>query len=342
MSSHRLPIFDGLRGVAAVAVMAFHADFVFGIATPFRRGYLFVDFFFLLSGFVLTVSAGHKAGGQGASAAFMKTRLRRLWPMTVIGTLIGACAVGLMGMNEGVVLSLALALAMVPSLWGQGELFPLNGPQWSLFFELAANAVHVVILRRLTDRALRATVLVSGLMLVLTILLFGCNTLGPNAAHWQWAIPRVAFSYTLGVWFARKWMEGARTSTVPWILALLLPPASVIALPYMPLSLASGDTFATIVLLPVFFWLAACTTVPPRVEPWLSRMGALSFPLYAVHLPILRVAAYLDHSRGAMLLGMAVAILSAVFLERVTPALLAGVRFELGRTSLPPNRHNAC
>ena len=58
---------DGLRGIAAFMIVGYHLDIVYGIGGPFQRGYLFVDLFFLLSGFVLAVSTEKKLlSGIGA------------------------------------------------------------------------------------------------------------------------------------------------------------------------------------------------------------------------------------------------------------------------------------
>ena len=326
MALHRLPIFDGLRGIAAISVMLYHADVIFAISTPFSRGYLFVDFFFLLSGFVLTLSVEPRMRDREAAAAFMIARVKRLWPLTAIGALVGVGAGLSMDLQESVPLSLILALLMIPAFQGQGELFPLNGPQWSLFLELLANAVHAFVLRRLDERQLRVIVLVSALALAVTIMRFGSNMVGPRASNWPWAIPRVAFSYVLGVWFARKWSAGPRTVALPWALALILPVAYVIALPVLPMTLGISDMLATIVLLPAFFWVAASAQVPPGAELWLSRLGAISFPLYAVHLPILRMVAYKNSDLLMMLIAIAGAFVAALLLERISAAFLAKAR----------------
>jgi len=156
-------------------VMLYHAELSFGIQTLFSRGYLFVDFFFVLSGFVLTLSVDREGMG---SADFMWRRVKRLWPLAALGAFLGAAAALFMGQHDGIALSLAMALLMIPSFAQTGPVFPLNSPQWSLLMELAANVLHAVILRRLNDRQLRCAVLVSALALATTIMLFDGNILG--------------------------------------------------------------------------------------------------------------------------------------------------------------------
>lgn len=79
-------------------VMLYHAELSFGIQTLFSRAYLFVDFFFLLSGFVLTLSVDRE---QMGSADFVWRRIKRLWPLAAVGTFLGAGSALFMGNHEG-------------------------------------------------------------------------------------------------------------------------------------------------------------------------------------------------------------------------------------------------
>lgn len=87
----RLVTLDGLRGMAAIAVMLYHIGNVYQFGGPFRAGYLFVDFFFLLSGFVLALSVEPRFARGWTTAAFMRARIVRLWPVIAIGALAGGC-----------------------------------------------------------------------------------------------------------------------------------------------------------------------------------------------------------------------------------------------------------
>ncbi len=85
-------ILDGLRGVAAVTVVCFHLFEAFAtshIDQRINHGYLAVDFFFILSGFV--VGYAYDDRWQRMSAwEFLKRRFIRLHPLVVLGALIGA------------------------------------------------------------------------------------------------------------------------------------------------------------------------------------------------------------------------------------------------------------
>lgn len=282
----RLPILDGLRGLAAIAVMLYHIEVVFHSYGSFSRSYLFVDFFFLLSGFVLAIAAESKMNNGQGTLGFMRARIKRLWPVIAAGAVIGAAFYGpLHGWSEAMPL-LLLALLMVPAIFGPGQIFPLNGPQWSLLLELLANLFHGLLLRRLNQQGLQIFVAISGLALAATIFTFGSNTLGPFAHNWYYALPRVAFAYSLGVLFGRIWQKGDHRQLLSWEIALALPLILLVILPGLPISVAIGDAAMSLLILPALFWIAATCEAPKQIYPYLDRLGALSFPLYAVHLPI--------------------------------------------------------
>lgn len=83
-------ILDGLRGIAAVAVVIFH---FMEFAVPdysksfIAHAYLAVDFFFCLSGFVIAYAYDNKVQKLGA-LQFLKLRLIRLHPLVIIGSVL--------------------------------------------------------------------------------------------------------------------------------------------------------------------------------------------------------------------------------------------------------------
>src|SRR5450631_2286933 len=86
------PILDGLRGVAAILVVAFHifeTHSTSHLDQIINHGYLAVDFFFLLSGFVVGYAYDDR-WGRMSTWEFIKIRLVRLHPLVILGTLIGA------------------------------------------------------------------------------------------------------------------------------------------------------------------------------------------------------------------------------------------------------------
>ena len=151
----RYQLLDGLRGVAALVVILFH--FGEGFATSsvdqmMNHGYLAVDFFFVLSGFVIGYAYdGRWANHRMTSGRFMLRRIIRLQPMVVLGAVLGLAAYIIGGCQrwDGAAVSawpmavaFILAILVLPvfpgtdaDVRGNNEMFPLNGPEWSLFFE---------------------------------------------------------------------------------------------------------------------------------------------------------------------------------------------------------------
>ena len=172
--------------------MFYHAPELFGDTRLFTRTYLFVDLFFLLSGFVLTLSAEPKMARGLGTSGFMKARIVRLWPMMALGCLAAAAVFATQATAGEVFALLVLGMLMIPHLGSNIAIFPLNAPQWSLVWELVANLFHGLVLRHLKDRELLLLSGISGIALLWAIFHTGWNGSGPNAGFWWLAAPRVA------------------------------------------------------------------------------------------------------------------------------------------------------
>lgn len=310
--SGRLVQLDGLRGIAAIALMLYHVHNLFGLTLGFERAYLFVDLFFMLSGFVLSL-AWTPAFEAGVDARSLLTaRLRRLWPTVAAAAVLGASVAWMIGDTAYLPLKLVLALLLLPAIWQNNGLFPLNGPEWSILWELVANAAHVLVLRRLGGRGLVAVGLVMGLMTLAAISATGADASGPDGSSWWLALPRVGWAYVMGMVIARLHGTGRWRASTAWWPALALPAAIVLALPLLPGPVAAGDA-GFVVLLPLLFWPIATARPPVGAARWLTRLGRLSFPLYAIHLPLLTLLAASDWPRpAAAALGAAASLLLAV------------------------------
>lgn len=290
--SPRLFQLDGLRGFAAIVIVLYHLALVYRTGGPFVRGYLFVDLFFLLSGFVLAVSTERKLATGIGAVEFTRARFVRLWPLVAVGAGVAVVRAFTIGMADPLTLLLwlALDLAMVPSLTGSGPFYRFNGPQWTLFYELLANFLHALVLRRVPTWAMAALAAVMGAWLIHTVRLHGADTMGvsaPTAKTWWMALPRVGFSYVLGVWIGRLYREGLRTPALPWPLALALPIAGIMALPALPLGKVAGDLVFVIAFLPVVLWNVALCRPPQALRGALEWLGNFSLPLYCIHLTVL-------------------------------------------------------
>lgn len=326
-SGSRLVLLDGLRGVAAITVLLYHLPETVPGDFLFERGYLMVDLFFLLSGFVLALSAEPRLASGLCVTRFMLARAVRLWPMIAIGALIGSAATYLILIDDGVTMrrtfwhgvQTLMAIFLIPSLirTRSNALFPLNGPHWSLLFEVVANAAHALVLWRLGNRALLGVVLVFAALLVFSIMERGLNTAGPFYGYWHFAVPRLGFSYCAGIWLARQWRAGARTWRVAWPVALFLPAGCVVALAAASVPSIIGDVALVMLVFPICLWLAASAVVPGAVVPALTWLGALSYPLYAIHQPFVRVAEHFSGTGWSAIIAAAVTVLLALALAAV-------------------------
>jgi peptidoglycan/LPS O-acetylase OafA/YrhL len=283
----RLVALDGLRGIAAIVVLMLHFDDLSGVRGVFEHGYLAVDFFYMLSGFVLMAPI-EVAPMRGSRLRFMAARVARLWPLMALGVVLGiATHASAWGMAPVLPL-IAMALFYVPRLNGDAMTFPLNQPQWSLEVELAANAAHVLVLRRLSVRSLLLISAICWVVLLPVSLREGSMQLGSQGDDWIYGFVRAGFAYPLGIVLGRHCLGATRRAT-HWAVApaLLL---AVLLLPSIPgLPDALMDSLALLVF-PAVLAAGALADVPAGMRPRFAWLGGISFPLYATHFPILEAA----------------------------------------------------
>ena len=164
-SKPRYEILDGLRGVAALMVILFHIFETYcapGAQQHINHGYLAVDFFFVLSGFVIGYAYDDR-WNKMTTWGFFKRRLTRLHPMVIIGTVLGASLFFFQAsafpkiMDTKLwmfLLCFVMGLFMIPcgpglDIRGWGEMNSFNGPNWSLTLEYIGNILYAFIFRRL-------------------------------------------------------------------------------------------------------------------------------------------------------------------------------------------------
>jgi peptidoglycan/LPS O-acetylase OafA/YrhL len=277
---------DGLRGIAALSVVGFHAHATYA-AFPdwWTKGYLAVDFFMMLSGYVMARTYEARMAGGLGTAGFVQLRYRRLWLTMAIGSLIGIPYLWWASSGEPLVFlgAFALNLALIPAPLGK-ELFPLNGPGWSIFYELVANALHAALLWRLSNRSLG--LLAAALLITLTAFarIKGDVDFGALAPHFGPALVRSLGAYTLGVLLWRWWQDKP-TVAVPAAWPFVVLPLLMLA-PFSAFGWGFDLLFITLIC-PLLIAGGLQLEGAPRWAVW---SGMLSFPLYAVHVPVLRSA----------------------------------------------------
>jgi len=262
---------DGLRGIAALAVAVRHAPYLWqaGYPTGFlHESYLAVDFFFVLSGFVLAYAYGERLQTGMSAQKFISVRLIRLYPLYLLAfsismiLLVGQWHFGKISAVDAT-FNAVFAILFVPSLFSQNNIFPMNSPAWSLFFELAANFVFGLLGKRINTLILVLVVFVAALTLLLAVafgwLGFGTAN-GPMDAGPTWrsisaGLARVSYSFFAGVLAYRLWrVHSAKIVFSPLILVSGLS-AILMACPPEGYQI-SFDLLATVIIFPaiVFFW----------------------------------------------------------------------------------------
>lgn len=290
MKAQRFLVLDGMRGIAALAVLWSHAGFGFGHYYP-PHGYLAVDFFFALSGFVLAHAYAARIAAGLSFRAFARLRLIRLYPMIFAGGIIGVLAFNPGWARGGAELFWfdATAFLLLPlGLAFHAAPFPVNVPIWSLFFELCANAAYWAAARRPGDAA-RGVIFIAamaGLLGGIAYVAGGLRDVGmASAISFLAGFPRVAVSFALGVLIFRYRLH-ERLPRMPDICPALAL-AAALAMP------ACGWWYDMGCVLAVFP-LLLCLGAQARESIALHRLwywgGALSYPLYVIHEPLLRAA----------------------------------------------------
>jgi peptidoglycan/LPS O-acetylase OafA/YrhL len=275
-----------LRGVAALAVLAFHVDFSIGDVHLFKHGYLAVDFFFLLSGFVIGAAYERRLTDGLSTPSYLGLRLKRLYPMIVLGAGLGLIAAMFRDTAYNPWLALALQLALIPYALTSSA-YPLNYAQWSLFYELLINLIHAWARPLATNRVLAWIAVASGLGLFLAETLVGTLDLG-NFREEAWGgLLRVAFSFSAGLLIFRLHQAGRLPV---FRLPLILPVAALTLVLIQPAySPIPSAVFVTLVF-PVILIVTLSAELRPGAARPAELAGAISYPLYLTHAPVVNLA----------------------------------------------------
>ena len=282
---------DGLRGFAAVSVVLYH--FGHWLHEPWlaTNSHLAVDLFFCLSGFVLPLAYEQRLGTSLSSFQFLRIRLIRLMPLTILATVVSALYVLFRWhvnhsphLDGELLLATFLGVIDVPflsasSAIGGPEVFPLNGPQYSLFLEVVVN-VFWSFSRRLFQ-PWSSLGIFTGCLILLPIIGLG----GDEAATFWTGFPRVGVSFFAGVLlynFEKRILRDINLWPAFWASAALM---TVIF--YYPDSLPLSVHLAWIVFIsPLVVLTGSRVRLSGRFRSVALLAGALSYPVYALHYPI--------------------------------------------------------
>ena len=310
-------LLDGLRGVAALVVILYHIfeGYAFasnGTIDTLNHGYLAVDFFFILSGFVIGYAYDDRWGKGLTMKNFFKRRLIRLHPMVIMGAVLGAVTFYLQGCVQWDGTHIAISMVMLSLLWtmffmpampgvgyevrGNGEMFPLNGPCWSLFFEYIGNILYALFIRRLSNKALAVLVAVLGVALALFAVLdiSGYGNIGVgwtlDGVNFAGGTLRMLSPFSMGMLLSRNF-KPVKLRGAFWICTIIM--IALFAVPYLedakPFCVNGAyEVFCVIVAFPILVWLGASGTTTDKKSTMICKfLGDISYPVYVVHYPIM-------------------------------------------------------
>lgn len=304
-------ILDGLRGVASILVVAFHVLETYSgdrFHQIINHGYLAVDFFFVLSGFVVAYAYDDR-WGKMTQWDFYKRRLIRLQPMVIMGTVIGAAlfyfqACGAFPLINAtpvwkMLLVMLVGFTMLPlpismDIRGWQEMHPLNGPAWSLFFEYIANILYAIVIRRFSKTLLVIFVFLSACFLVQYLVM------GPQGdAIGGWALDKTQ----LHIGFARllyPFFAGMLLCRIGKLIRIknAFTVCSLLLIVFFSIPRLGGtdhlwinglyDSFCIIVIFPLVVSIGAGGQITGKYAIKTCKfLGAISYPLYITHYPLI-------------------------------------------------------
>ncbi len=327
-SKPRYEILDGLRGVAALIVVLFHIFETYSKGPAFQivnHGYLAVDFFFVLSGFVVGYAYDDR-WDRMSTWGFFKRRLTRLHPMVIAGTLVGAALFFFSGpafpktlQVEGwkFALCLVMGLFVIPcgnglDIRGWGELNSFNGPQWTLTLEYIGNILYAFVFRHLPKAALAVLCAVCAFFTL--DLTMGWNVFGLlEAPHYNviggWslepaqiyiAFTRLLYPFLCGLLISRI-LPAHRTESNPCGSPIHLKGGfgwcalAIVVLLAMPCiggkqGIPDGlfQALCILVLFPLIVLAGAGSVTEGRTSTAFCRwLGGISYPIYITHYPLI-------------------------------------------------------
>lgn len=291
MAAHKFETLDGLRGVAALAVVLYHLP---GHGAVAAGGYLAVDLFFLMSGFVVAAAYEARLRGGWGAGEFLLVRLKRLWPLYALGVALGVgCFLAIRWAEPeaafafppmSVAAAALLSLLFVPQVapYG-GPAFPFNSASWSLSVELVGNAGYALLARNLSSRLLALSSAIGFAGLALLWWRTGGLDAGVSPGNIAGGYLRFLFSFPLGVLIYRLHAtQGLPKLALPAWLPLALAALAFAGWP-------GSDLVIVALVFPAILVLSLSDAVPPRLARFFAWAGAVSYPLYILHPPLIEL-----------------------------------------------------
>ena len=300
-------LLDGLRGVAAIIVVFFHLTEPLATShlnNVVNHGYLAVDFFFLLSGFVIGYAYDDR-WDKFTIGGFLRRRFERLQPLVVLGMTLGA--IGFYFTDSTiwplihtvpvwklfVVMLIGYTILPIPlsmDIRGWQEMHPLNSVGWSLFFEYIANILYALGLRKLSNKLLACFVVVTGAVLLHFAV---TNPNGDVTGGWtlnveqvRIGMTRTLFPFFAGLLLSRVSRPVRIKNAFLWCSLLV---AAVLLMPriggaeHLWLN-GLYEAFCIIIVFPLIVYIGASGVGHSQTSDKICKfLGDLSYPLYMTH-----------------------------------------------------------
>ena len=304
-------ILDALRGIAAIMVVMFHILETFTNGDHSKQiinhGYLAVDFFFVLSGFVIGYAYDDR-WGKMSLGGFFKRRLIRLHPMIIIGMLIGAITFYFQGSyffpaiastpywKLLLVLIIGFTLLPVPSsldIRGWQEMHPLNGPAWSLFFEYIANILYALFIRKFSNTLLAILVFIAGAALIHLAVtsptgdVIGGWSIEPH--QFRIGLTRLLYPFFAGLLLSRICKPNQIKNAFLWSSLILIAMLSIPRIGGSQLWINGiYDSLTIVFIFPLIVFIGASGNITGKFSSKFSKfLGDISYPLYIIHYPFI-------------------------------------------------------
>lgn len=285
---------DMVRGLAALVVLIYHVDFMFGLRHwLLSGGYLAVDLFFVLSGFVLSLTYGRSiADGSLGIRKYAVARIARLFPLFLATTCVGFFVMTARYRSNfgyfdtaNLIKSALFNIAMMPSFVSLYNMttatsFPFNAATWSIFFELVASFLFFYFFGRASRITLIVVAALAWVVLAITIGQIGTIDVGYASDNFFAGFPRVIFSFTVGVLIQRAFARNPWQCR-PWLFYALL--AIWLMLVQLRVVFAAPDVFdllAVTIVLPGLVVVGAGVTLTGRARAVAIFLGQTSYAVY--------------------------------------------------------------
>ncbi|MGE5351390.1 MAG: acyltransferase family protein [Acidobacteriota bacterium] len=314
-SKRHYQILDGLRGVAAVMVVIYHIFATFSGGSHLKQiinhGYLAVDFFFALSGFVIGYAYDDR-WEKMSPKDFFKRRLLRLHPLIIVGMVLGA--IGFYFSSSPIlfpqissvpiwkmllVMLIGFTLLPLPAsmdIRGWAEMHPLNGPAWSLLFEYVANILYALFIRKFSNRLLSILVIMAA---GFTIHFAVTSPHGDMTGGWSLessqiriGLTRLFYPFLAGLLLSRIIKPGKIKNAFLWSSLMVVIILSFPRVGGSDSQWMNGlyESLSIIFLFPLIIYMGASGEIKGKyVEKACKFLGDISYPLYITHYPLIYI-----------------------------------------------------